>query len=94
MGESFPYNYRRYKVQLIDNTQNLQPQVATPTSCRVSLSHLMTYITELVRKLSVEGIVASFFKNQRKQFTNQLTNSINNSEKRKITDNKRDKSLF
>ena len=94
MGESFPYNYRRYKVQLIDNTQNLQPQVATATSRCVSLSHLMTYITELVRKLSVEGIVVSFFKKQRKQFTNQLTNSINNSEKRKITDNKRDKSLF
>ena len=60
----------RYKVQLIDNTQNLEPQVATPTSCCVSLSHLMTYITELLRKLSVECIVVSFFKKQRKQFTN------------------------
>jgi len=42
------------------------------------LSHLMTYITELLHKLSVESIVVSFFNNQRKQFKNQLTNSINN----------------
>ena len=42
------------------------------------LSHLMTYITELLHKLSVKSIVVSFFNNQRKQFKNQLTNSINN----------------
>ena len=32
------------------------------------LSHLMTYITELLHVLSVESIVVSFFNNQRKQF--------------------------
>ena len=41
----------------------------------MSISHLMTFITELLRILSVECIVASVFINQRKQFTNRLINN-------------------
>ena len=65
------------KVQLVDNNKSC----TFCTDCyspRVDLPLNDVDITVLLRILSVARIVTSFFKNQRKQFTHRLTNSINN----------------